>query len=48
MAAHNHGPEGHLLPLLVALRAVELGARGGRIYSSVEHGVLRRDAYRFT
>ena len=44
-AARNHPTEEHLLPLFVAL-----GAGGGaaeRIHSSVEHGVLRMDAYRF-
>lgn len=45
-AARNHPTEEHLLPLFVALGAAD-GSRADRIHSSVEHGVLRMDAYRF-
>ena len=46
-AARNHPTEEHLLPLFVALGAGGQGATAERIHSSVEHGVLRMDAYRF-
>jgi 4,5-DOPA dioxygenase extradiol len=46
-AAQNHPTEEHLLPLFVALGAAGEHARAERIHSSIEHGVLRMDAYRF-
>lgn len=46
-AARNHPTEEHLLPLFVALGAAGASATAERIHSSVEHGVLRMDAYRF-
>ncbi|MEO6360000.1 MAG: class III extradiol ring-cleavage dioxygenase [Sphingomicrobium sp.] len=46
-AARNHPTEEHLLPLFVALGAAASAAQAKRIHSSVEHGVLRMDAYRF-
>jgi len=47
-ATRNHPTEEHLLPLFVALGAAGQGGRASRIHSSVEHGVLRMDAYRFS
>jgi 4,5-DOPA dioxygenase extradiol len=46
-AAKNHPTEEHLLPLFVALGAAGEHVRAERLHSSVEHGVLRMDAYRF-
>ena len=46
-AARNHPTEEHLLPLFVALGAAGDSPRAKRIHSSVSHGVLRMDAYRF-
>jgi 4,5-DOPA dioxygenase extradiol len=46
-AAENHPTEEHLLPLFVALGAAGEGARGKRVHSSHEYGVLMMDAYVF-
>lgn len=46
-AERNHPTEEHLLPLFVALGAAGEGARPERLHSSVSHGVLRMDSYRF-
>jgi 4,5-DOPA dioxygenase extradiol len=46
-AERNHPTEEHLLPLFVALGAAGDSPLAKRIHSSVSHGVLRMDAYRF-
>ena len=46
-AERNHPTEEHLLPLFVALGAAGENPRAERLHSSVSHGVLRMDAYRF-
>ncbi len=45
--AENHPTEEHLLPLFVALGAAGEGARGRRIHTSRQYGVLMMDAYAF-
>lgn len=46
-AERNHPTEEHLLPLFVALGAAGADVWPKRLHSSVSHGVLRMDAYRF-
>jgi 4,5-DOPA dioxygenase extradiol len=46
-AVQNHPTDEHLLPLFVALGAAGAGAVGQKIHTSVSHGVLTMDAYRF-
>jgi 4,5-DOPA dioxygenase extradiol len=46
-AEQNHPTEEHLLPLFVALGAAGENPRAEHMHSSVSHGVLRMDAYRF-
>jgi 4,5-DOPA dioxygenase extradiol len=46
-AQRNHPTEEHLLPLFVAMGAAGEGSRAERLHSSLTHGVLRMDAYRF-
>jgi 4,5-DOPA dioxygenase extradiol len=46
-AQRNHPTEEHLLPLFVAFGAAGSANGAELIHSSVEHGVLRMDAYRF-
>ena len=46
-AERNHPTEEHLLPLFVALGAAGENPRAEHMHSSVSHGVLRMDAYRF-
>ena len=46
-AERNHPTEEHLLPLFVALGAAGENPRAELIHSSVSHGVLRMDAYKF-
>jgi 4,5-DOPA dioxygenase extradiol len=46
-AERNHPTEEHLLPLFVALGAAGENPRAEHLHSSVSHGVLRMDAYRF-
>jgi 4,5-DOPA dioxygenase extradiol len=46
-AVRNHPTEEHLLPLFVALGSAGDSPLAKRIHSSVSHGVLRMDAYRF-
>jgi 4,5-DOPA dioxygenase extradiol len=43
----NHPTEEHLLPLYVAMGAAGDGARGERIHTSHQYGVLMMDAYAF-
>jgi 4,5-DOPA dioxygenase extradiol len=43
----NHPTEEHLLPFFVALGAAGEGARGERIHSSHQYGVLMMDCYAF-
>ena len=45
--ARNHPTEEHLLPLFVAMGAAGAGARGMRIHTSQQYGVLMMDCYRF-
>lgn len=46
-AKENHPTDEHLLPLFIALGAAGPRARGLRIHTSHEHGVLMMDAYVF-
>jgi 4,5-DOPA dioxygenase extradiol len=46
-AERNHPTEEHLLPLFVALGAAGEHSKAEHIHSSVSHGVLRMDAYKF-
>jgi 4,5-DOPA dioxygenase extradiol len=46
-AARNHPEDDHLLPLYVALGAARDGEPVRRVHSSLEHGVLAMDVYRF-
>ena len=46
-AARNHPSEEHFLPLPFAMGAAGPGARGERVHSSHQFGVLMMDAYRF-
>ena len=43
----NHPTEEHLLPFFVAMGAAPEGARGQRIHSSQQYGVLMMDCYAF-
>lgn len=45
--ARNHPTEEHILPLFVAMGAAGRGARGERVHTSDQYGVLMMDAYRF-
>ena len=45
--ARNHPTDEHLLPLFVAMGAAGAGARGMRIHTSQQYGVLMMDCYRF-
>ena len=47
-ARENHPTPEHLLPFFVALGAAGKGARGERIHSSQQYGVLMMDAYAFS
>lgn len=44
----NHPTEEHLLPFFVAMGAAGEGARGQRIHSSQQYGVLMMDCYAFS
>lgn len=46
-ARENHPTEEHLLPFFVAMGAAGEGARGKRIHSSHQYGVLMMDCYAF-
>jgi len=46
-ARENHPTEEHLLPFFVALGAAGKGAKGKRIHSSQQYGVLMMDCYAF-
>ncbi|HVY57377.1 MAG TPA: class III extradiol ring-cleavage dioxygenase [Xanthobacteraceae bacterium] len=46
-ARENHPTEEHFVPLHVALGAAGEGARGERVHTSHQHGVLMMDAYTF-
>jgi 4,5-DOPA dioxygenase extradiol len=46
-AKENHPSEEHFLPLPFALGAAGAGAKGQRIHTSHEYGVLMMDAYMF-
>lgn len=46
-AVENHPTDEHLMPLFVALGAAGPGAKGRRLHSSVQNGVLMMDAYAF-
>lgn len=46
-ARENHPTPEHLLPFFVALGAAGAGARGQRIHSSQQYGVLMMDCYSF-
>lgn len=46
-ARENHPTEEHFVPLHVALGAAGPGARGARVHSSHQRGVLMMDAYAF-
>lgn len=46
-ARENHPTEEHFLPLPFAMGAAGKGARGRRVHSSRQYGVLMMDAYRF-
>jgi len=46
--AKNHPTEEHLLPLFVAMGAAGSGAKGKRVHSSEEYGVLMMDCYQFS
>jgi 4,5-DOPA dioxygenase extradiol len=45
-ARENHPTEEHLLPLFVAMGAAGEGAKGRRVHTSEEYGVLMMDCYR--
>lgn len=46
-ARENHPSPEHFLPLPFALGAAGQGAKGRRVHTSCEYGVLMMDAYRF-
>ena len=46
-ARENHPTEEHFLPFHVAFGAAGEGAKGERVHSSHDHGVLTMDAYAF-
>ncbi len=46
-AVENHPTDEHLLPLFVALGAAGDGAKGTRLHTSVQNGVLAMDAFAF-
>jgi len=46
-ARENHPTEEHFLPFHVAFGAAGEGAKGQRVHSSHDHGVLTMDAYAF-
>lgn len=46
-AKKNHPTPEHFLPLPLAMGAAGEGAKGRRLHSSVQHGVLSMDAYLF-